>query len=816
MEQQTGYLLEHDGLITIANGKKKDSKTYTMEQLKISEFAKRLREFKVGRETFAEYQAMDKESRGVCKDKSGGYVGASVKNKSRAKENIQCRQLITLDLDHLKESDDFSMLLQDKLDNVCYTAHSTHSHSIKEPRIRLIIYPNRPISRDEYQAVARGLAGLVGIDLFDDTTYDINRMMFYPSRCADGAWYWHHNDAPLLDVDKFLKQTYGVGHAWRDVNKWPVSSRQVTRLRSGFEKAADPASKKNIVGAFCRAYDIHQAIDKFLSDKYEQSRGPGAKADRYTYLGGSSVNGAVVYDSNFMYSNHESDPASQQLCNSFDLVRVHLFGEQDTNSRASDPRKLPSFRSMCEFIESDERVVAQMITTRDVDMSAMGFDAIEDEQEPVKVDAETSWQSRLQRAEEGGVRSTQFNANMIVSNDSGLRKRARYNEFTDQIVKHDGDDWTDYDTTLYLHYIGEKYNVDYGVDKMDRAVEFSAMQHKFHPVRDMMEAIEWDGVARLDTLFIDYWKTEDNAYYREIAKNTLIAACRRNLRKGYKFDYAPVIEGPQGIGKTTFIMALGFEKFYSTLDSMEPSRAIECLQGALIAEISELTAMNASDLQAQKKFMSDTSTRVRLAYMRHAKNYFRKCVFLGTTNQHEYLKDPTGNRRWWPVVPGLKKGEFWDYEKFVAEREQIWAEAWARAKGDESTELSKSAVVIARRLQNDARQADDWEGIIESWLAQEASVNRYERCGDGSITQQRSPYSATEPRTKVCNPEIMLDCLRIENPTPAQTKRLERTMEVLHARHAHWVVVKRKRFGKYGRQKGWESPDGPMVVEYEF
>jgi len=787
VEQQKGFLLEHDGTITIATGKRVDSKTWKNEIIKISELSKRLSQPVLTNETFTEYKSMDRESRATCKD-HGGYVGASVKHKSRAKNNIQSRWIITLDLDHVKKEDNIYEKIQ-KLD-FAYTVHSTHSHSVEEPRLRLIAYTDRCMLSNEYQAIARAIAGTVGIDHFDDTTYDINRLMFWPSKSQDGAWYYQHEDQKLLQVDKFLDKFYGGAGAWKDVTKWPKSSRQVTKIRTGLEKASDPKTKNNIVGAFCRAYDIHSAISEFLQDVYEPTQN-----GRYTFLGGSSVNGAVTYNDTFMYSNHESDPASQQLCNSFDLVRLHLFGSKDGSTTATESTKKPSFRAMVDFLDGNEYVAGQMITVKTVEFKELGFD---DNEPIVDEDSKNSkWQARIQRNELGKIKSTQFNADILSTHDPVLKGRALYNEFTSRVVKKCSDEWSDYDTTVYQHYLGEKYDVDFGVDKMDRAIDFAARKNSFHPIKDLIGGVEWDGVERLDTLFIDYWKTEDNIYYREIAKNFLIAGCRRIQRKlGYKFDYAPVIEGPQGLGKTTFIIELAFGEYYSTLDSIEPARAVECLSGSLVAEISELSVMNASDLEAQKKFMSDTFTRVRLAYDRRPERYFKQCVFVGTTNKSEYLKDPTGNRRWWPVIPGLKAGQFWDYEKLKSERLQIWAEAWSRAEGDEETELTSAAREIAVSLQDAARESDDWEGRVEAWLREEAAVRRYD-----SAELIPSP-NLTAPRDKVCLAEVMADCLFITRPTVGETNRLKRVMRVLEDRHC-WTK-KSMRFGvRFGTQRGW-------------
>ena len=225
--------------------------------------------------------------------------------------------------------------------------HSTHSHTREHPRLRLLIPLRRPVAPDEYEAVARRVAFDLGIDAFDDTTYQPGRLMFWPSVCRDGEYVFRRCEGPWLDPDAVLARYAD----WRDTARWPVSSRQSRALSARAGRLGDPGQKPGLVGAFCRAYDVPAAIGKFLSHVYAPAREPG----RYTYRAGSAYGGAVVYDGGrFLYSYHDTDPAGGRLLNAFDLVRVHLFGERDAGTPPGAPmRALPSYAAMQALCRAD-------------------------------------------------------------------------------------------------------------------------------------------------------------------------------------------------------------------------------------------------------------------------------------------------------------------------------------------------------------------------------------------------------------------------------------------------------------------------------
>ena len=344
-----------------------------------------------------------------------------------------------------------------------------------------------------------------------------------------------------------------------------------------------------------------------------------------------------------------------------------------------------------------------------------------------------------------------------------------------------------------------KYRITISKAIMHEAVDRVGERHSYHPVRDYLEGLEWDRVPRIETFFIDYLGCEDNAYTREIAQCMFSAAVHRIFSPGHKFDSAIVIGGAQGIGKTRLIKTLGKGKWYGELSSFDNKIAMEEITGSWIVEIAELSAMNKQQLEQQKSFISAESTRYRQPYGHLPKDFPRQCVFIGSTNRNEYLKDSTGNRRWWPIDCSVKSV---DIDKLEGEVDQLWAEAYEVLfmKGWR-TYLEGEALEIAMRAQKEKMEADEWEGIIEAWLAVEAYKDRY-------ISQLGSISGPLEHRERVCIQEIWEDCLNQSSHQPRKYDR-NRIGGIMHNME-EWKFISTMKFGnRFGRQKGWR--DVPVV-----
>ena len=296
-------------------------------------------------ETIAEYKKLPKPQQDALKN-VGGFVAGKLKDGKRKTGNVEFRSMLTLDMDYA--SDGIWEQITLFYDFTC-CIYSTHKHTTEKPRLRLIIPLSRTVTADEYTAIGRKVASDIGIEQFDDTTYEPSRLMFWASTSSDGEFVFESQDGILLDPDKILARYKD----WKDTSSWPVSSRQTAVVKKALTKQAEPLEKHGVIGAFCRAYTITSAIDTFIPDVYK----PSLMEGRYDYIPADSTAGVLIYDDKFAYSHHATDPACSKLCNAFDLVRIHMFGELDDKADEDTPStKLPSFVAMQEFIENNELV----------------------------------------------------------------------------------------------------------------------------------------------------------------------------------------------------------------------------------------------------------------------------------------------------------------------------------------------------------------------------------------------------------------------------------------------------------------------------
>ncbi|HNW87905.1 MAG TPA: hypothetical protein PKJ47_13330, partial [Candidatus Limiplasma sp.] len=234
-------------------------------------------------ETVVEFRKMSKAQQDAIKD-IGGFVGGELREGKRRNGYVVCRSLLTLDMDYAQPG------IWDQIEALHDWAcclYSTHKHTPEAPRLRLLLPLKREVAEDEYPALGRMVAKEIGIDLFDDTTYEPSRLMYWPSTPADGEFVYREKAGDWLDPDAYLARYAD----WRDVTLWPTSKRQSEVIRHSLKQQKDPLAKDGVVGAFCRAYPIEDAIAAFLPDVYE----PSAIEGRYDYIPAQSSAGVVVY-----------------------------------------------------------------------------------------------------------------------------------------------------------------------------------------------------------------------------------------------------------------------------------------------------------------------------------------------------------------------------------------------------------------------------------------------------------------------------------------------------------------------------------------
>lgn len=787
---------QYDGPITIATGSSRKSVNWKNEEMLWSALAKRLETVLRTQETQDEYKGLTKAKRDEIKD-VGGFVGGTLKGGRRKAENMIERRLLTLDLDYVSAKDSPWDTVE-LIVGCAAVMYSTHSHTPRAQRLRLVLPLSRPVTPDEYTAVARRVAGDIGIDLCDDTTYEPHRLMYWPSASLDGEFIYKFLDGPWLDPDELLARY----HDWRDSSEWPVSSRKQDAMQRLAAKQGDPTEKSGVVGAFCRVYPIEDAIETFLPGVYIK-----CGEDRYTYAGGSTAGGLVLYENGkFAYSHHGTDPISGKLCNSFDLVRLHLFGAKDDDIVPGTPVvKMPSYSAMTELAIADEAVRHDLALTRLRELSDKWDDVPEDE---------TDWLSRLTVNSRGLFEATIDNVYLILLNDPELRDRYYYDEFKERpIVSGDlpwepltarsTPCWTDSDDSGLRQYIERHYKIDSAV-KIRDAVELAMLTRKRHLVREYLQGLEWDGQARADTLFIDYLGANDSEYVRTVTRKALLGAVARIFSPGCKHDHMLVLVGPQGCRKSTTLAKLGRTWFSDSLYTVSGKEAYEQIQGYWIIEMGEMAATRKAELEQIKQFMSKQTDSYRAAYARRTQEHPRQCAFFGTTNDDEFLRDPTGGRRFWPVTvtnKGKETGDSLDAETV----DQIWAEIVIRYKAGENWYLDEKIEAIARQVQEDHTEMNGKQGIIENFLETLLPEN-----WDGMDLDKRLLFwsggfgeteKGTEVRQKVCAIEIWQELFRGDPKTFTQAQARE--INGMLRRVPGWKSQSSVNCGIYGRQRAF-------------
>jgi predicted P-loop ATPase len=822
--------------IDVATGQSAVARTWKNRRYIWPDFVSRLRDPHVTHERYAEFLAMSKKEQVKVKD-VGGYVAGYLNNGHRGKSDVMHRSALTLDLDFAPYDfwDTFTMFYD------CAAAlHSTHKHSPETPRYRLVVPLDRPVTPDEYIAIARRFAQDLDIEYFDPTTFDTNRLMFWPSVSKDGEYVFEEQDGDPLRADDTLARYQD----WRDISEWAFSKTVKDQLHAERAKTQeDPLTKNNIVGYFCQAYDIHEAIAEFLPDVYELS-----SDDRYTYLLGSTASGAVVYDGKYLYSHHGTDPASGTLRNAFDLVRAHKFGADD---REGDTTK--SYKLMSDFCRSLPQVRKEIVRgiVRDFDEYVeVKPDYDNDPYERVTTnpekkarvtgkanaaagepktdeDRDPDWRTRLVFDKFNKPENSAHNVTLIMRNDTKIKNRLRHDLFSGKKFTVDAFPWhvdtqeyprtlRDVDYSGLRNYIERAYSVT-SPQKIDDVIQIELNRNSFHPVRDYFNSLEWDGQPRIDKLLIDCFNAVDNAYTREVSRKWMVACVARVMSPGCKFDTVITLVGEEGTRKSSFFRKLGMGWFSDSFSTVTGKEAFEQLQGKLVIEIAELSALDKAESVQIKHYISKQVDSFRPAYGRETVDYPRQCVFTATSNNRTFLRDADGNRRFWPVDVNLNPKTAGVLDPMSREFDdlipRLWSEAVAAWRLDEPLTLSNEAELIADEERAGHVEVDVRAGVIEEYLNTDLPVGwddmspdiRADYLADPGAYGSKTGVKSFR-RASVCLLEIWCECFgkRKEDFNRRVSFELSGAMRSIPG--WRWSA-KPKRVKHYGLQKVYERND---------
>lgn len=336
----------------------------------------------------------------------------------------------------------------------------------------------------------------------------------------------------------------------------------------------------------------------------------------------------------------------------------------------------------------------------------------------VRPPAAGGWKDLLARTENGSLIAHMQNVELILGNDERWAGVIAFSAFSSKIVKlrtppYGGGtgDWGDIDDIRVMKWLAQQYNLRVKASSVIEAVSVVAHDHAFHPVRNYLNKLEWDRVPRLDTWLNTVMGVAQSGYSAKVGKRWMISAVARVMRPGCKADSVMILEGGQGEGKSTAMSILGGDWFMDTPFALGDKDGFQAIRGKWIIELGELDSFNKAESTKAKQFFSASTDTYRESYGRRTNDVPRQCVFVGTTNQDEYLKDATGNRRYWPVACTKV-----DLEQLREIRDQLWAEAMFCYEAGEIWWVNRDETAMFSEAQDERFVVDEWEGPILNWL----------------------------------------------------------------------------------------------------
>lgn len=692
---------------------------------------KQFRTARVSQYSRKQYEALSVEEKNAEKALAGAVVGAVFEGNKRRLDSIKESRLIFLDIDDCDDA--WSQKLQNAnhpLGKYEHFIHETRSSRPNARRYRMCF----PIKQTLTGAAEIELASrLLGwkldptMELVDSVSYRPAQLMFRPSRSRDQTIFFGETTGPFVNFDRLKAEARLAEINLDDYLSWPRAPAE-KRTHDRKAKLDDPATKPGMVGVFCSAFDVPAAIETFLSDTYTVGMNELGEM-RGTYLKGSAANGVLVVDNGaHLLSFHSSDPCGDLCVNAFDMVRLHLFGDQDAEISPTTPiTKKPSYLAMLEWCQTNPDV-RKAIVEAEEDRKQAILDLLEEEpdddpstegwgiigQGPAKKAKRSAKQTEADRAEihklprdaRGSFLPTARNIETLLLHEEYLRgtlffcelnqePRVRYHKSmkTGKGPQHQFepgrrekafDDQTLYQIHKYLQ--DEVPREGLAIKSIDKGVLAAAMvaaalADRVHPVKEFILSQVWDGVPRLDTVLQRYFGVPLSDYSIGVVRYFYFSYVARVFHPGCEVHAMIVLEGPQGAGKTSFLKnTAGFHDCESlcnvlNVESLDPKLVMEATAGKTIIEIAELSESRSNSVEKIKAVVSAADDAARMAYGRHTTKRQRAFIFAATTNNAEYFKDTTGNRRFLPVR--VAAGVF-DGAKYLDERGQILAEAYAR------------------------------------------------------------------------------------------------------------------------------------------
>lgn len=661
-------------------------------------------------------------------------------NLHRTKLAVVSRAVITLDADTPGEG------FVEAVDATGYAGliHTTYSSTNVQPRYRVLIPTDRSLAPDEYHAAASALIQKIGKEHFDPGSVQPERYMFKPSEPKPGTFWGRPLKGTITAPAEQLLDDFNP-----DLTILPMPKPHRNKR--------DPFAIAGTIGAFNRAYEDFNDLISEYELPYES-----VAEDRWRLAGAVAAAGMGTMGEGLVYSHHANDPAFGQASSAFDLARLHLYGDLDDGHEKTPVNRKPSQLAMLETATQDIRVVKELVGEDFVaDLEQTTRDVLDDA--PVR-----NWRLDFKLDPRSGeIRDVIDNWDLIGENDPSFRG-LYYNEMTlsvetDQNLpwRQDVDKRPTFDSgdraSLALH-IERQYTLRPARYYLDDLINDRARRRRVNPVRDYLEGLVWDGVARVETALPGVTPTD---YTRMVARKCLAAAVSRVLDPGCKWDHMLILYGTEGLGKSHWVDKLA-RGWSAPLGRIGDKDTLIAMQRAWIMTSDEGHSLKKADFDVQKEFITRTADLFRMPYEREAQLVPRHCVIWGTTNDSVFLRNQEGNRRFLIVQ---SEGRV-DFDSLTDEYvDQVWAEATALYLAGEQLWLDDDESVQASAERERFTEEDALAGQIGEFLDMKVPDDWMEKTpfdrreyfmnrGDGD-------FGATGDNRMdvVCSAQIWTECL---------------------------------------------------------
>lgn len=714
---------------TARNGK---TKKWQHKEFSFREIIKYLKKERVIDLTEQAFHELDNTERADIKNGNPAFIGGFFEGR-RTSVTMQTRSIIALDIDK-KFPSNFAKYMREHSDFPYYIYESISS-TAKHRKYRVLFFLSEDIDADYYEPMARRIARMLKIiDFVDQTCYRKTQLMYAPVFCANVEEplnrFVGDKEAPNVSNEEILSTFNNI----LDITEWDSAKDEGALRQQNRMTLKDPREKEGVIGAFCQFVgDIPNAIDMYGLPYKQESQ------DRFSYTGGTSSNGFVVYDAGqWGYSNHDTDPAAEggHDLNAFDLVRIHKFGDRDRSDGYKDPTRAPSYKLFVDELMNDDEFVEVLNQRRSDSIIESILDDFEDIGEPEDGEVNESIISETKRAKNRivingvsyrknpakdkklGKKVRSFETKLVKSSENGtvinsksnvyravrehplLKDRILFDNFTRRLMfvgvrpwrATEGDTWNENDDFMLAAFL-ENHDLKVPVDTVRSASQQISMEkeHQFNSLANFFNHLlpAWDGVERVGTLFHDAFNAEDNEVNAMIAKKTLLGGLERALNdRPSEVKAVPVLQGPQSVGKSTFwrLLSINREWFTDSKIDIGKKDGLSILGGSFIIEFGEFASIKRADRDEVKQFLSSSYDKYRPSFGKTEKMFVRHNIFVGSVNDEEFLNDPTGNTRYKVVhCPGDKTGASRVLELMTEDYVlQLWAEAMQMRQNGET------------------------------------------------------------------------------------------------------------------------------------